>query len=206
MRILNLCFLLILASQAVNAQSEARLLRFPTISNDAIVFSFAGDLYSVARTGTGMARKLTGDKGNELFARFSPDGKTLAFTGQYDGNTEVYTMPAAGGIPQRLTYTATLERDDVSDRMGPNNIVMTWRDNETIIYRSRRTQWNPFKGELTLARINGGIPETLPLPRGGWCSFSPDGKQLAYNRVFREFRTWKRYRGGQADEIWLYNF
>jgi tricorn protease len=141
-----------------------------------------------------------------MFARFSPDGKTLAFTGQYDGNTEVYVMPAEGGTPKRLTYTATLERDDVSDRMGPNNIVMAWRDNETVVYRSRRTQWNPFKGELTLAKVGGGIPETLPLPRGGWCSFSPDGKRLAYNRVFREFRTWKRYRGGQADEIWLYDF
>src|SRR5213078_282901 len=103
-------------------------------------------------------------------------------------------------------YTATLDRDDVSDRMGPNNIVLTWRDDETIVYRSRRNQWNPFKGELTLARIDGGIPETLPLPRGGWCSFSPDGKQLVYNRVFREFRTWKRYRGGMADDLWLYDF
>ena len=91
-----------------------------------------------------------------MFPRFSPDGKWIAFTGQYDGNTEVYVMPAEGGVPQRLTYTATLERDDVSDRMGPNNIVMTWRDNETVVYRSRRTQWNAFKGELTLARLDGG--------------------------------------------------
>jgi len=188
------------------AADEARLLRFPAIHGDQIIFGHAGDLYTVKADG-GVARRLTSDEQSyEMFPRFSPDGRRIAFTAQYDGNTEVYVMPADGGVPQRLTYTATLERDDVSDRMGPNNIVMTWRDNETIVYRSRRTQWNPFKGELTLARINGGIPETLPLPRGGWCSFSPDGKQLAYNRVFREFRTWKRYRGGQADEIWLYNF
>ena len=155
----------------------------------------------------GLARRLTSDeRGYEMFPRFSPDGKSIAFTAQYDGNTEVYLMPAEGGPPNRLTYTATLDRDDVSDRMGPNNIVLTWRDNETVLYRSRRAQWNPFKGELTLAKVGGGIPETLPLPRGGWASFSPDGKQLAYNRVFREFRTWKRYRGGQADEIWLYDF
>jgi tricorn protease len=154
-----------------------------------------------------VARRLTSDpKGFEMFARFSPDGKTLAFTGQYDGNTEVYVMPSEGGEPQRLTYTATLERDDVSDRMGPNNIVMAWKDNETVVYRSRRNHWNPFKGELTLARLSGGVPEVLPVPRGGWCSFSPDGRQMAYNRVFREFRTWKRYRGGQADEIWLHDF
>ena len=186
--------------------AEARLLRFPTLHRERLVFGYAGDLYTVSGQG-GVARRLTSDpRSYEMFPRFSPDGKHLAFTAQYDGNTEVYVMPADGGEPRRLTYTATLERDDVSDRMGPNNIVLTWRDNETIVYRSRRTQWNPFKGELTLAKLSGGVPETLPLPRGGWCSFSPDGKRLVYNRVFREFRTWKRYRGGQADDLWLYDF
>lgn len=204
-RLFASCLLVLVAGFAGRAE-EARLLRFPALHGDQVVFTYAGDLFTVSAKG-GVARRLTTDpNGFEMFARISPDGKTLAFTGQYDGNTEVYVMPAEGGTPKRLTYTATLERDDVSDRMGPNNIVMTWRDNETVVYRSRRTQWNPFKGELTLAKVGGGIPETLPLPRGGWCSFSPDGKRLAYNRVFREFRTWKRYRGGQADEIWLYDF
>jgi len=204
-RLIAFC-LLMLAAGFVGHAEEARLLRFPALHGDQLVFTYAGDLFTVSAKG-GVARRLTSDPaGFEMFARFSPDGKTLAFTGQYDGNTEVYVMPAAGGTPKRLTYTATLERDEVSDRMGPNNIVLTWRDNESVIYRSRRTQWNPFKGELTVATLGGGIPETLPLPRGGWCSFSPDGKKLAYNRVFREFRTWKRYRGGQADELWLYDF
>ena len=194
-----------IAALALQAE-EARLLRFPSLNGNRVVFTYAGDLYTVSALG-GVARRLTSDpKGFEMFARFSPDGKTLAFTGQYDGNTEVYVMPSEGGEPRRLTYTATLERDDVSDRMGPNNIVMAWKDNETVVYRSRRNHWNPFKGELTLARLSGGVPETLPVPRGGWCSFSPDGRQMAYNRVFREFRTWKRYRGGQADEIWLHDF
>src|ERR1041385_3030436 len=104
---------------------EARLMRFPTIYNNQVVFSYAGDLYSVDRSG-GLARKLTSDVGYEMFARFSPDGKNIAFTGQYDGNSEVYLIPANGGNPKRLTYTATLGRDDIADRMGPNNIVMTW--------------------------------------------------------------------------------
>jgi tricorn protease len=194
-----------IAALALQAD-EARLLRFPALHGNQVVFTYAGDLYTVPVQG-GVARRLTSDpKGFEMFARFSPDGKTLAFTGQYDGNTEVYVMPSEGGEPRRLTHTATLERDDVSDRMGPNNIVMAWKDNDTVVYRSRRNHWNPFKGELTLARLSGGVPQALPVPRGGWCSFSPDGRQMAYNRVFREFRTWKRYRGGQADEIWLHDF
>lgn len=187
------------------AQEEARLMRFPAIHNDQIVFTSAGDLYTVPAKG-GVARKLTNDPGFEMFARFSPDGKWIAFTGQYDGNTEVYVIPAAGGVPRRVTFTATLDRDEVSDRMGPNNIVMGWKDNKTILFRSRMIEPNSFKGQLFLVSIDGGLPAQLALPRGGFASFSPDGNKLAYNRVFREFRTWKRYRGGQADEIWIHDF
>ena len=201
--LLSLVGLMTLCSLAFS--EEARLLRFPTIHGNQIVFTYAGDLYTVPASG-GVARKLTNDVGYEMFARFSPDGKWLAFTGQYDGNTEVYTMPAEGGVPKRLTYTATLGRDDVSDRMGPNNIVMTWKDDKTIVYRSRRIERNDFIGQLFYASVDGGIPDQLPVPRGGFCSFSPDKKKMVYNRVFREFRTWKRYRGGQADEIWIYDF
>jgi tricorn protease len=187
------------------AQSEARLLRFPTIHGGQIVFTYAGDLYTVDASG-GTARKITNDVGYESFARFSPDGSNLAFTAQYDGNTEVYIMPSAGGTPVRLTYTATLDRDDVSDRMGPNNIVMGWKGNNEIVFRSRADEFNAFKGQLFLVSKNGGDLKQLPLPRGGFCSYSPDQSKLAYNRVFREFRTWKRYRGGQADDIWIYDF
>ena len=187
------------------AQDETRLLRFPAIHNDRIVFTYGGDLFTVPAAG-GVARRLTSDIGYEMFARFSPDGKEIAFTGQYDGNTEVYLMPAEGGIPRRLTVTATLGRDDVSDRMGPNNIVMAWRDNNTVVYRSRMIEPNDFIGQLFSVSRTGGPSTQLPLPRGGFCSFSPDGKSMAYNRVFREFRTWKRYRGGQADDIWIHDF
>ena len=166
------------------SQQEARLLRFPAVHGNQIVFTYAGDLYSVASAG-GVARKLTNDVGFEMFAHFSPDGKQIAFTAQYDGNTEVYLMPSEGGVPKRLTYTATLGRDDVSDRMGPNNIVMGWKDNEHILFRSRRTEWNDFKGQLYLVSVTGGPIEQLPLPRGGFSSYSSDSKKLAYNRVFR---------------------
>ncbi len=185
---------------------EARVLRFPAVSNDQLVFTYAGDLYSVPLAG-GVARKLTAYyEGYEAFARFSPDGASIAFTGEYDGNREVYLIPAGGGVPERLTYTPSLGRDDISDRMGPNNLVMGWtHGGDKIVFRSRMAEWNDFNGQLYLASKDGGTPERIPLPRGGFCSFSPDDSKLAYNRIFREFRTWKRYRGGMADDIWIYD-
>ncbi|MCI0513525.1 PDZ domain-containing protein [candidate division KSB1 bacterium] len=205
-----LCFF-VLSSQFLLGQETTRLLRFPTIYNDQLVFSYAGDLYSVNAAG-GVARRLTADDGYEIFPRFSPDGKYLAFTGQYDGNTEVYLMPATGGVPKRLTFTATLGRDDVSDRMGPNNLVMGWEAGKAdpakaqIIFRSRMREFNSFKGQLYAVGIDGSLPEQLPFSRGGFCSYAPDSKKIAYNRIFREFRTWKRYRGGMADDIWIFDF
>ena len=185
---------------------ETRLLRFPTTNGNQVVFTYAGDLYTVSVSG-GIARKLTNNVGYESFAHFSPDGSKIAFTGQYDGNTEVFTIPAQGGVPQRITYTATLGRDDVSDRMGPNNIVMGWTpDGKSIIYRSRKQTFNDFIGQLFKVSIDGGLSEELPLSTGGFCSYSADGKKIAFNRVFREFRTWKYYKGGMADDIRIFDF
>jgi len=182
---------------------EARLLRFPATNGSDIVFSYAGDLYKVSVRG-GEAKRLTSHVGYEMFPHFSPDGKTIAFTGQYDGNTEVYTIPADGGEPLRVTYTATNQRDDVGDRMGPNNIVTAWTaDGAKIVYRNRIG--SGFGGKLYTVAKEGGLSEVIPLPEGGFCSFSPDGKRLAYNRVMREFRTWKYYRGGMADDVWIYD-
>lgn len=201
-----LVVLLVVSRAALAKDDESRLLRFPTLHEDRVVFGYGGDLYTAPVQG-GVARRLTSDEGYEMFPRFSPDGKHLAFTGQYDGNTEVYVMPSEGGEPKRLTYTATLGRDDVSDRMGPNNIVLTWTpDGKRIVFRCRAQEFNTFKGRLMTVGLEGDLPEQIPLPRGGFCSFSPDGKKLAYNRIFREFRTWKRYRGGMADEVWIHDF
>ena len=182
---------------------EARLLRFPAVGGDNIVFSYAGDLYRVGIDG-GVAQKLTSHVGYEVFPRISPDGKTVAFTGQYDGNTEVYTIPVTGGEPRRITYSALVSRDLVGERMGPNNIVMCWTpDGKQIVYRSKTHTFSGLRGQLCKVDAAGGPAEEIPTTEGGFCSYSPDGKQLAMNRMFREFRTWKYYRGGQADDIWI---
>ena len=200
----KLLLALLFAGGAVAAEAEeARLLRFPATNGRDVVFTYAGDLYRVPITG-GEATRLTSHVGTEMFARFSPDGEQIAFTAQYDGNTEVYLMPRTGGEPERLTYTATNSRDDIGDRMGPNNIVMTWtRDGKSILYRNRIS--DGFSGKLWSVSKEGDMPEQLPLPEGGFCSYSPDGKKLAYNRVMREFRTWKYYKGGMADDVWVYD-
>ena len=185
------------------SHEEARLLRFPATNGQDVVFTYAGDLWTVPVEG-GQASRLTSHIGYEVFARYSPDGKTIAFTGEYDGNREVYRIPAKGGEPVRLTYTGTNPRDDMGDRMGPNNMVMAWsRDGQHIVYRNRTE--DGFSGLLWTVSPEGGMPERIPLPEGGFCCYSPDGSKLAYNRVMREFRTWKYYRGGMADDIWVYD-
>lgn len=202
----QLLSLLILALPILSSASDnqARLLRFPTIGGGKIVFSYAGDLYSVDADG-GAATRLTSHVGYEVFPKISPDGKTIVFTGQYDGNTEVYSMPLEGGEPVRLTWTPTLDRDNMGDRMGPNNIVMNWTpDGSQIIFRTRWYTFSGLRGRLYKVSKDGGMPVQLPSTEGGFCSYSPDGKYLAMNRMFREFRTWKYYKGGQADDIWIH--
>ncbi|MDR0982900.1 MAG: PDZ domain-containing protein [Culturomica sp.] len=198
--------LLIVLCGFYSRAEEARLLRFPHVNGDKIVFSYAGDLYTVG-TGGGVARRLTSHVGYEMFAHYSPDGKWIAFTGQYDGNTEVFLIPSEGGVPKRMTFTATLSRDDLGDRMGPNNIVLGWTpDGKNILFRSRRYTFNDFTGQLFTVSIDGGMPVEVPLVNCGFASYSPDGKQLAYNYIFREFRTWKRYEGGMADDVRIFDF
>ena len=187
------------------ADDTTRLLRFPATNDQAITFSYGGQLYTVAADG-GTARRLTDAPGYAIFPRYSSDGAQLAFTAQYDGNTEVYVMPASGGNPKRLTTSATLDRDDLADRMGPNNIVFGWRHTAAeVVFRSRWHSFNPFIGQLYTVGLEGDVPTQLPIPRGGFVSYSPDDTKIAYNRVFREFRTWKKYRGGMADDIWIFD-
>lgn len=200
---LTLAALLLCSLTANAAADEGRLLRFPSTNGREVVFTYAGDLYTAPITG-GEARRLTSHEGYEMFPRFSPDGSKIAFTGHYDGNTEVYLMDRNGGQPQRLTFTSTNARDDIGDRMGPNNMVITWSpDGKQIVYRNRIG--DGFSGKLWTVDPEGGMPTEIPLPEGGFSSFSPDGTKMAYNRVMREFRNWKYYRGGMADDIWIYD-
>src|ERR1022692_1815830 len=144
-----------LRSESPPPADDTRLLRFPATNGRQIAFSYADQLYTVGMDG-GLARRLTNGPGYAVFPRYSPDGNELAFTAQYDGNTEVYLMPAEGGTPRRLTYTATLARDDLSDRMGPNNIVMAWKNTtHEIVFRSRMRSFNPFNGQLYSVGTDG---------------------------------------------------
>jgi tricorn protease len=196
----------IFAASAQSLPNTTRLLRFPTTNDQQIVFCYAGELYTVSKDG-GVARRLTSAPGYTSFPRFSSDGKQIAFTSEYDGNREVYVMPADGGTPKRLTTSATLGRDDISDRMGPNNIVMTWENTKPlVVFRSRMKSFNDFIGSLFTVGLDAELPQQVPVPRGGFVSFSPDDSKMAFNRVFREFRTWKHYRGGMADDIWIHDF
>lgn len=182
---------------------EGRLMRFPDVSKNAIAFSYGGDIWLVSKDG-GTARRITSHPGQELFAKFSPDGKWIAFTGQYDGNHNVYIMPAEGGEPKQLTFNPG--GGHLNERMGVHNEVITWTpDSKHIVFLSRRDTFNSWFGKLYSISIDGGLPEALPLDKGGLTSYSPDGDSIAYNRIFRNFRTWKRYTGGMAQDIWIYN-
>ncbi len=182
---------------------DTRLLRYPNSSETEITFSHSGDIYVVSING-GIARKITSSEGFEIYPRFSPDGRNIAFNAEYDGNREIYLVPSIGGEPVRLTYS--MDQKDVADRQGPDKIIMGWINNDEILYRGRAKSWNILVGNLFTVNKSGSLPKEVPVPRGGYASYNSDGSKMAYNRIFREYRTWKRYSGGQADEIWIYDF
>ncbi len=194
--------LILLAAVGVQAD-EARLLRFPDIHYDKLVFSYAGDIYLAPRDG-GEAIRLTSHKGLELFAKFSPDGECIAFTGQYDGDMAVYTIPVDGGEPRRLTYHPGIQR--TSERFGPENVVMDWHpDGERVLFRSRKEVNDWWDGRAYLVSVDGGLPEPLPMAVAGFTSLSPDLSRAAYCPIYRDFRTWKRYKGGMAQDVWIFD-
>ena len=182
--------MLTLSVSSSAAQSAPVLAQQPTLSATQVVFVFAGDLWSVPRTG-GEAKRLTTGAGVESNPFFSPDGKWVAFTGQYDGNTDVFVMPAEGGVPRRLTW-----HPDTDTTLG-------WtRDGKKVMFSSTRASYSRFR-EMFLVGLDGGLEEKLPLPMGFEATFSPNGDRLAYVPLSRAFTAWKRYRGGQATPIWI---
>ena len=203
-RLLLLVMLAFTCTGSGQEMPEGRLMRFPDIYKDKIVFMYGGDLWLASSAG-GEARRITADAGRELFPKFSPDGKWIAFTGQYDGNFNVYVMPAEGGQPRQLTFYQGAAAP-LSDRMGIHNEVVTWfPDSKRILFLSRRDASNGWTKRPFSVSIDGGLPEPLPVDQGGLTSFSPDGTKIAYNPIFRNFRTWKRYTGGLAQAIAIYD-
>ncbi|HEY8672028.1 MAG TPA: PDZ domain-containing protein [Terriglobales bacterium] len=183
---------------------EGRLMRFPDIHKDKIVFVYAGDLWLVSTSG-GVAHRITSHPGRELFPKFSPDGKWIAFTGQYDGNFNVYVMSSEGGQPKQLTFYQG-SAQPLSDRMGIHDQVVTWTpDSKRIVFLSRRDAQNGWIKRQFTVSVDGGLPEPLPMDQGGLASYSADGSKIAYNIIFRNFRTWKRYTGGLAQSITIYD-
>jgi len=181
--------LLLFASTSLLAEAPV-LAQKPALSRTHIVFVYAADLWRVSRQG-GVADRLTTGPGTETNPVFSPDGALMAFTGEYDGNIDVYVMPSDGGEPRRLTWHPS------------SDSVLGWTpDGKRILFASGRTAYSRF-AELFTVSLDGGLPEKLPLPMGFEGSFSSRGDKIAYVPLSRAFRVWKRYRGGLATPIWI---
>ncbi len=192
-RLVLLFAVLLMAANLAQAADDAPLLATnPTISKSEIVFSYGGYLWSVSRAG-GEARQLT-TGGHENFPCFSPDGKWIAFSGQYDGNEDVYVMPVAGGEPRRLTWHPAND--------GPAG----WTpDGKRILFISTRDAYADVTRAYTVP-LEGGVPEVLPMWRAVDGSYSPDGASFAYVPNFKWQQAWKRYHGGQTTPIYIVRF
>ena len=185
------------------AAAQTKLLRFPAIYGDKVAFTYAGDIW-IAPVAGGAAIRLTAHPGIEVFAKFSPDGKWIAFTGQYDGDEQVYVMPATGGVPRELTYYPA--RGPLTPRWGWDNQVYGWTvDGKAILFRSERDSWTLGLTRLYTVSMTGGPAEVLSMPESGAGDFSPDGTKVAYSPRFRDFRPEKRYGGGQANDLYIFD-
>jgi tricorn protease len=195
MKTLTACFLLLFLSAIGNiyAQVNAKMFQYPDVSQTHISFTYAGDIWIVSKEG-GTANKLTSAKGAEVLARFSPDGKQIAFSGNYNGNVDVYVMPSLGGVPKRITYHGMTDR-----------LVDWYPDGNNLLFASSRESGKQRFNQFYKVSKSGGLPEKLPLPYGEFGVISPDGKQIAYTPISAAFRTWKRYRGGMAADIFIFN-
>ncbi len=189
---------------ATSASAQTKLLRFPDIHGDQVVFCHGGDLWR-APTDGGAATRITAHSGQELFPKFSPDGKSIAFTAQYDGDEQVYVVPTDGGVPRQLTYYPA--HGPLAPRWGYDNQVYGWTpDGKAVLFRSLRdADGGRTMTALYTVSVEGGLPVKLPMPTAGAGDFSPDGKSMVYSPLFRDFRTWKRYEGGWAQNLLIFN-
>ncbi|UCC31417.1 MAG: PD40 domain-containing protein, partial [Phycisphaerales bacterium] len=173
-------------------QPHPAMLRYPDVGPTHIVFVYADDLWLVPRAG-GMAVPLASPRGMETFPKFSPEGGTIAFVGNYDGNRDLYTIPVQGGVPTRVTSHPASE-----------TLCDYAPDGQLLFYTYGYTGLTP-QGQLMTVAPSGGLATKLPPPYGANGAISPDGQWLAYTPHSRDHRTWKRYRGGMATDIWLFN-
>ena len=200
-RIAVLCSTIAILS--ATAYSQTKLLRFPDIRGDRVVFTYAGDLWTAPSTG-GSAIRLTSHPGVELFGKFSPDGKWIAFTGQYDGDEQVYVVPTSGGEPRQLTFYPA--RGPLAPRWGWDNQVFGWsRDGKRIIFRSQRDSWSLPIARMYSVSVDGGPATAFPMPTAGSGDLSPDNGEMVYSPQSRDFRSEKRYGGGQANQLYIFN-
>ncbi len=182
---------------------EARLLRYPDVHGDKIAFVYAGDIWLVEAAG-GVARRLTSSPGLELFPRFSPDGRSIAFTGEYGGNRQVFVIDVEGGAPRQLTFHNDI--GELPPRGGYDNQVLGWTpDGKDVVFRANRVPWSERNGRPYLVSAAGGMERPMRIPESGNGSFSPDGTKFVYTPLQSEFRGWKRHRGGRAQDIWIYD-
>ena len=194
--------LLILFCSASWAQEGTRMLRYPDVHGTTVVFAYAGDLWLAPVDGSELARRLTTHPGLELYPRFSPDGRQVAFAGQYRGDEQVYVIDIDGGEPRQLTYYPT--SGPLPARWGTDHQVYGWSpDGSKVLFRSMRQDFGDRR--LYQVSVSGGLPQVMPMPRAGSGHFSPDGKQIVYSPLFRDFRTWKRYQGGWAQNLFIYD-
>ncbi len=183
---------LALAAPAL-AGLDARMLRYPDVSESRIAFVYAGDIWVVSKSG-GIAQRLSTPLGEESFPRFSPDGRYLAYSANYDGNLDVYVVPVEGGLPRRVTH-----------HPYPDRMLDWYPDGRSLLFASPRSSGTNRFNQLWKTSAEGGLPERLPIPYGEFGSISPDGSTLAYVPLSTDFRTWKRYRGGMNPDIWLFD-
>ncbi len=182
---------------------NSRLLRFPDICGDAITFVQAGDIYTVAANG-GIALRLTSHPGQELYPKFSPDCRSIGFSAEYDGTRQVFVIPASGGEPRQLTFYNDIGPQPV--RGGTDYRVLDWTpDGRNILVRANRVATDDRGGRPYLVPVEGGMETPLAVPETGGGMLSPDGRSYVYTPIDREFRSWKRYRGGRAQDVWSYD-